>query len=1730
MESIHFHNAPKGFQNLQTIHHTDKYEVLLATHILNGEQVILKSCKVTSTNMTDVSKLSHEYEILKALNHPQLPKVYDFIFDGKTASLVQEYVEGDKLKVLLTKGGLPFNKVLEIAIQLSDILSFIHQNKIIHKDINSNNLILSNEGVLKLVDFGISSTFYAEHYDTMNIDHIEGTLTYIAPEQTGRTAYTITHSCDLYSTGILIYELLAGKVPFDSVDPLEVIHFHLSKKPLQLGSIIDNLPKGVESVVSKLIEKNPDDRYQSALGLKTDLETIQKHLNNQESIANFKPGLNDFTNEYKQIQKLYGRETEIKALLGYYKNLQEVRSMMVLVAGYSGVGKSSLIKHVKFPIIQQQGNFISGKFDQFKKDIPYYAFIEAIQEFIKNLLTESQDRINLWKQRIIHILGENAGLITEVVPHLSMIIGKQPPVPKLQPAEQEARFDMVLLDFIYAFSSVTNPLVIFLDDLQWADFSSLNLVKRILENPRQDGILILGAYRDNEVEKGHPLLLTLKQLKESKAKIKTIELKPLNEETTSQIVADSFGMGIEQSRQLGSQVYDKTKGNPFFIHSFLKSLFIKRLIKKDPYAGWQWNTKEIENLGFTDNVIDLMTDALINLPIETQEMLKYAAALGNTFDLKDLAEIAVKSQLEIFEQLKPAIVSGYVNAIDKRYRSISINSFYENETKNVPSAQFIFTHDKVQQAAYGLISQDELVYVHLRIGRLMMQNRSAVQLQESVFELLNHFAISLHLVKDLDEKSRIIELCLLAGRKAKDSTSYRLGIRFLNMAKSLLDYESWSKNYKVTFDILIELGECEYLNGNQRKAEHLFKEVLSYARTNYEKLKVYYLHSSLYLKQGNTTESLRLGLEAVKLYNIRFPKNKMLIQVQTLFTLMKYLFLFSTKYKKPESLFQLQDCTDEETIALNKFLIDLATSAYQQDQNLMMLVIFKIVKSFIRKGFTDASGWGYSGFSVVVLSALKMQHRGFNLWDLTIKLHQRTSSPLIKWRLNYTVIAFHNHWRLPFRESFESIEETIKACVLNGDQIFTSYAVGLYVRARFVSGVNLKNILESSEDHLALISKSEGGIDFFQCFYQVVKSLSGLTYSDNWDDESFSGVESLDRLNKEGNMTKLAFFHSAKCYHLFLFGHYRDALDECNLVQKYAANFLADWLESQHAFFTSLSIAACYDQFSELEKKKYLKLFKGHLKNMKLWAKGCPENYNAHLYLMLAEECNLLGKYDQALANYEQALQWASKNKLLMIEAIANERASVFCLKRNYTKQSQTYLKDSYESYFAWGAHEKCKQLAVAYPSIFSYMVLEKEDATTTTISTSKSSFVALDMSSVMKASQSIASQVKYDDLLKRLMHITIENAGAQKGSLLLLKDDKLCVEIISNANEQEMDILPSIPLEETSLVPHSIINYAWRSQESVVVNDALEDDQFNNDTYIKENKVLSMMCLPIATQGKTIGILYLENNLLRGVFYEKRLALLNMLSGQIGISIQNAILYENLEEKVIERTKEIEKQKVQLEKEKEKSDALLLNIIPRRTAEELKSTGKYKAQNYKNVTVLFCDIVGFTTLAEKLTADQLVNELHELFSGIDDIILHYGIEKVKTIGDAYMCANGLDTYEGGNSAVNMVKAALDILSFVQELNFNKQKEGRQPFELRIGMHFGPVTAGVVGKTKFAYDIWGDTVNMAARMEQNSTAGKVNISGPIYELVQDVFDCEHRGKIAAKNKGMIEMYYVEGYK
>ena len=1733
---------PKGFKVHKRLHKNDKHEILLATRQVDGMEMTLKITRPGVLDFMDLSKLSHEYTILKELDHQGVLKVHALLTGRKSVCLCQEYIEGESLKMRIFRKALTLKEFFDISIQIVDILIYIHDQGIIHKDLNTTNILITSQNKVKLIDFGICTNIQTAENENLNVGLIEGTLVYISPEQTGRTSFAITNSTDLYSLGIILYEMLTGKPPFDSVDPLEVIHFHLTRTPLMLHKVVPGLPEGIAKVVYELLEKNPDDRYQSALGLKNDLVKLSELIYKDQDTNSFIPKLYDKAGRFKKVQRLYGREEEIAKLVKCFDELTEKKSRLVLVSGYSGVGKSVVVKQLQHPVLENQGVFITGKFDQFKRNSPYSGFIEAFDEMIKTILADKEEKVMYWQKKLLQVLGVNASLVVEVIPGLEMIIGKQPQAPKLPPAEQEFRFRMVLLDFIYTFAEPGSPLVIFLDDLQWADLPSLSLLERIMTNPRNGRILIVGAYRDNEVSELHPLTLTINGLKKENIDISTIHLKELDLRTTTRIVADSFNLSFDHADELGRHVFAKTKGNPFFINRFLQSMFENGYIVPDESGSWKWDKEELESLAYTDNVIDLMTKEMLTLSSQTREIIKRGAVLGNTFNLHILSQVMGESPSATYQLLTPALKLGYLIPTDKYYRSLSLlqqDLSISDNGSELKYSSFRFLHDRVQQAAYFLIEEKDRDQVHLHTGRILLKNLPPNKLHESIFDIVTHFIDSHHLIADDAEKSKVIHLFLTAGLKAKDSTSYDVAVAYLTNAKSLLSADSWEKDYDTTFKVYSELGECEYLNNNHEKAEELFEIILKYAKTNLEKLNIYYIHSSLYLKIGNNSRAYQIGKKAMLLYNIRFPENPMEIKLQAGYEMAKYLFLFSTKYRNVEELYHSKECNDPEIKAINRFLIDISTSAYQENQFLMMIVIFRIIRFYLKHGFTDASSWGFAGFSTITYSGLGLYERGKGLWALTRKLHQRTQSSLVSRKLNYTVNAFNKHWEKPLDEHLDEIVKNVTDCISHGDPIFAGFGISLYIWKKSATGMPLEEVLKETKDYMDYLKHNNIGAGYHLAIvrYQNIKALAGKTFSlGSWEDGYFNEKDHLQVLISIGNKTSLASFYQAKLSLYYFFEQFDLGLAWSDKGDVYQENQLGHFSISEWCFFQNLIISSQYKEVPRNEQKRYLRIFKKNLKWFKMWAKGCPHNFEQQLLILLAEEKTLEGRLGSAIRLYEQAIQKSSLCGFLQYEAIANERAASYLSASGMQKQSEGYLKEAWELYYRWNAFGKCQHMLDKYPRELKEItrIYGSGSSKISPDVTSRSTTESLDLSSVMKASQKLSAQLKLSDLLLHLMEIIIENAGAQRGLLLLERGGKLYIESEGKSGPEQSKLTHSIPLEESTNLPISLIQYCWRSQEIVVLNNASKDHRFSKDPYIIDQHLLSVVCLPITNQGKNLGILYLENKLIEGVFYDKRLEILHMLSGQIGISLDNALLYENMESKVKERTIELEKQKEEAEsqrheafqqklvadKQRKISDDLLLNILPAEVAEELKAKGTSEAKLYDNVTVLFSDFIDFTKISETLTPNELVSELHHCFEAFDHIIEKYGLEKIKTIGDAYLAVSGLP-HSNKDHACTAINAAIAIVQWVRD-PANKCR-----FDIRVGLNSGPVVAGIVGVKKYVYDIWGDTVNTAARMEQNSGSGKINISGSTYEEIRSTYSCVYRGKIEAKNKGEIDMYFLD---
>jgi serine/threonine protein kinase len=786
-----------GYEITSQIHESNNSLVYRGLRKQDNQPIILKFLKLDYPMPASLVRYKQEYEITRNLDLESVPKTYSLERYQNSLVIISEDSGGESLKLWLASQKLTLQEFLLTAIKITRALGQIHQHNIIHKDINPSNIIInSTTGLVQIIDFGISTVLSRENPTLKNPNVLEGTLRYISPEQTGRMNRAIDYRTDFYSLGVTFYELLTGQVPWDYDDAMELVHCHIAKQavpPHEINPEI-GIPKAVSDLVMKLLEKTAEKRYQSAWGIIADLEECLEQLQAKGTIADFDLAQKDITDKFQIPQKLYGREREIETLLAAFDRVSNGTTEIMLVSGYSGIGKSALVQEVYKPITKASGYFIAGKFDQFQRNVPYSAIVKAFGSLVKQLLTESETQLGAWKEKLLAAFGDNGQIIIDVIPDVELIVGKQPPVQELGATEAQNRFNLVFQKFIRVFCSVEHPLVIFLDDLQWADSATLKLLQVMMADEETKYLFLMGAYRDNEVSQTHPLIMTLEGLQNQGATINHITLTPLDIEHITNLIADTVRKDRGSVMPLAELVVGKTQGNPFFVNQFLRTLYEENLLNfNSEQRNWDWNISEIEAVGITDNVVELMVGKLRKMPDSTQQALRLAACVGNSFDLNTLSIVNEKSTAATFTELVPALQDGLI---------LATSELGVTEEEIVQSHLIIttykFLHDRVQQAAYALIEETSKKTVHLQIGRLLWQNTSPEKRAEEIFAIVDHLNLGIELVSDESERTEIAKLNLIAGQKAKAATAHESAVKYLQVGLSLLAEDSWDNQYELT--------------------------------------------------------------------------------------------------------------------------------------------------------------------------------------------------------------------------------------------------------------------------------------------------------------------------------------------------------------------------------------------------------------------------------------------------------------------------------------------------------------------------------------------------------------------------------------------------------------------------------------------------------------------------------------------------------------------------------------------------------------------------------------------------------------------------------------------------------------------------------------------------------------------------------------------------------------------
>ncbi|MEQ8385807.1 MAG: AAA family ATPase [Coleofasciculus sp. A1-SPW-01] len=1700
-----------NYQILTKIHESLHSLVYQAIVRHNHQPIILKILKNDYPTLTEITQYKQEYEITQALNVEGVIKAYDLQRYQNSLVILFEDFGGKSLNLL--KGKFKLEELLTIFIKITDSLGAIHTANIIHKDINPSNIVYNPKtGQLKLIDFGISSLLSRENQTIRNPDHLEGTLAYISPEQTGRMNRVIDYRTDFYSLGVTFYELLTHQLPFATTDAMELVHGHLAKQPIPPHLLKekseDNLetshntyvPKPISDIVMKLMAKTAEDRYQSAWGLKADLETCLHQLGTSGHIAEFHLGQQDVSDKFQIPQKLYGREEEVVQLLDAFERVSQGAKEIILVAGYSGIGKSALVNEVHKPIVRQRGYFISGKFDQLKRNIPYASLTQAFQELIQQLLTESEAKLQTWKQKLLAALGSNGQIIIDVIPEVERIIGVQPPVPQLGSVEFQNRFNLVFQKFISVFTTQEHPLVIFLDDLQWADTASLKLIKLLMNNRDSHYLLMIGAYRDNEVNATHPLIQTLEQIQDTGEQVSTINLQPLDINHVNQLVSDTLNCSREDSSLLADLLFNKTNGNPFFLTQLLQYLYTEKLLSFNlNVSRWQWDIEQIRLVEITDNVVELMVGKLEKLDSQTQTILKLAACIGNRFNLDVLSVVNGTSLSETATQLWSALEAGLIVPLSGDYKTpllwhpeveSKINSdiwqsFIQNESYAI---RYKFLHDRVQQAAYALIPGDIKKEIHLKVGHLLWKNTKSDELEEKIFDIVNQLNIGAELISEQTEKYELAQLNLMAGKKAKIATAYEVAVKYLTRALELLAIDSWQEQYDLTLSIHVELVESHYLSANFEEAERLFAVVLQQAKTLLDKIKVYELKIQSDISQLNLQSAIEMALSVLEMLGINLPHTPSQRRIEQE---QKSIELFLSD-KSIQDLTNLPEMTDPYQLSAIRILLNLASPTYITNPQLFILVVLSLINFYLKYGNSGLSAGGYVIYGVYLCGVVEDIDSGYQFGQLSLSLLNKFDNRQLKALVSHNFNSMIRHWKDDVKNTIEPLREGFNDGIENGDLEYGCYASINYCIHLFFAGHNLKVTNKESAIYADTAIKYK---QYYSAYYinicrQVILNL--INQSANpliVSGDAFNQKESLPVLIQTKNDCTLFFFYFAQSFVCYLLKDYGEALANYRLGEKYEKSAAAFMFVTQQNFYGSLSLMALYPQATKQDKSNFSKKVASNQKRMKKLAHYAPSNYQNKYELVEAERARVLGQQIPAMEHYDRAIRGAREQGFIHEEAIAYERAAEFYFSLGRDEIGKLYLKNAHHCYTRWGAKAKVKALEVEYPQILVGTTHRTEGkGISTRISTSGSNAQALDLSTVMKASQTLTSEIMLDKVLAKLMNIAIENAGAQKGFLILQsqiepesEQGKWVIEAEGIVDSEAVNILRSRPVDavdhdtQLPLLSTAIINYVIHTKENIVLNDATHEGQFTRDSYIVATHPKSILCTPLLNQGKLTGILYLENNLTTDAFTPERVETLKILSAQAAISIENSRLYQqleaysrNLEIKVDQRTQELQEKNQELSATLKKLKATQDQIIAQ---EKLASLGALTAGIAHEIKNPLNFVNNFAELSAELT-EELLEELDSQKERLDPESTEYIEEILTDLGQNVKKIN-----EHGKRADNIVRGMLmhsrgqgnerqltDINTLLAEyvnLAYHGMRAKDSSFNITIETHYDPTIGQV---------------------------------------------------------------------
>lgn len=1458
--------------DLQLISQNRYFTVYRAYKSSAGDTVILKKPNRQDW-VANVARLTSECRLLNSLSLAGIPTAIEQRQDN---TLVLSDI-GDRTwrTEMTSQGGLDCEAFLAVALPLCEILDELHARHVIHKNINPDNVVIAGHPprqTIGLVGFSMATDLERESTEFVHPLALEGALPYLSPEQTGRMNREVDYRSDFYSLGATFYEMLTGRHLFPAADALEWVHCHIALQPCPPHLLKPDIPLPISRVIMKLLAKNADHRYQSTAALIDDLHECRTQLENGGPFEDFTPGRNDHSTRLMTPDQLYGRSKQIQQLLAIFDEVCRGETALVLVKGYSGIGKTALVNEVQRPVIEKRGLFVTGKFDPLRRNTPYGSLLDAFKGLINQILGGTEEDLDRWRKKIIIALGVNARVVTDVLPELMLIIGEPALVPLLGTVETQNRFNLTLQNFIRVFAAADHPLVIFLDDLQWVDTATLGLIQWLVTDPHLRHLLVIGAYRDNEVDAQHPLEISRHSLCNAGARIEQIALEPLDEAETCELLADMLDTSACDIATLGQLVFRKTTGNPFFVTQLIHHLNDQKLLTWDTQARrWVWDLAEIEATGISDDVVVLLARKLKRLSDNSQDLIKLAACIGSYFTVDMLARVSGQPVSSITRILSDLTHTGLVLPVRDAHRvSYVIEQFPQLD------AGYRFLHDRVQQAAYALNSDDERLQTHLLIARMTMQRTPASEFDESLYFITDQFNKATPLIHSDRERQLLLELNYKSGHKAGQSAAYGVAADYFACAIAMLAKQAWRNDYDFTLALYSEAAETAYYAQQEERARTIGKEVLHHARSLIDKIPIHELQVRIAASRNQIQKAIETCLDTLLALGIEIHEHFTHADINELFDTLPPLI---ESLGGIDALGHLPVMTDPHQKAALTILAAMVEPSYATSPILFQQVTFHMTKLCLT-GYHPLSGVAFSSYGITLCARGDVE-RGAAFGELALSLTDRYQERRYLARLMHVVNCHIRPYWMHYGQTLSSLHQAISIGYENGDLNFAGHASMFFCTGSFFRGAALDTVAAHFADHSPRLASLhlDFDLEFIKPWHQLVDQLrkpaayTGQLSGAIFDDNAFAQLE-----QAENKMLPFAAY-SARAYMNYLFNEPDAALADVLKAEKYAAIMESLVHFHQHLFISAL-VWLAWGRKHAAHGEQSLRQANEHLAKLKVLARHAACNIENKIQFIEAEMAQTRGDLAAAMSCYDTAITLAQQAGFVHEEAMANERAADFYCALGRKRAAEGYLRETRDLYEGWGAIAKIRAL--------DRRQLPKTQDQENKQPNTRREEDKLDQLSALKLSQLISREIDLSRLVPMLVQIMAANAGADRACLLLKRDGRLSIAAAYPASE---DINDSRPEQWC----YSTIHYTGRTQKSLVIANAQKHPISANDPCVRLRQTQSVLCIPILEQGRLLGVLYLENNHSTQVFSVERVEFLQAIAVQAAISLENSRLFADL-------------------------------------------------------------------------------------------------------------------------------------------------------------------------------------------------------------------------------------------